>query len=313
MYDLVVSYVDSNKEDWLKSYNKYKEEEIKNGQQSADNRQAFGIERTRDWDTLRYYLRGVENNCKWVRNIIILMQNKNQIPDWLDTSNSRLRVVFHEDYIDKEILPTFNSCEIGMYVSNIKDLSDYYVISDDDFYFINEISADMFFRNNKTVQPNNKMPYEFYNESYTNASDGVFYKTLNNNFKIEKRYGREKYFISHMPSPRDKKMEQKILEENKELFLEAFKKSRFRSEHSYSAEMFPNILKITKNCEFLKSDENYCRYVTLKSDVDFDKYKDYKIVCFNDTEQLDDFELTKEKLIQFLESRLSNKSSFERW
>lgn len=313
MYDLVVTYVDSNKDDWKKAYNKFKEEEIKSGVQSEDNRQAFGIERTRDWDTFRYYLRGIENNCKWVRNIIVVMQNKNQIPDWLDTSNPRLKVVFHEDYIDKEILPTFNSCEIGMYVCNIKDLSDYYVISDDDFFFINETPKELFFRNNKTVQPNNKMPYEYYNERYTNASDGVFYKTLNNNFKIEKRYGKEKYFISHMPSPRDKKMEQRIIEENKDLFIDAFKKSKFRSEYSYSAEMFPNIMKITRTCEFEKENANYCKYVTLKSDVDFDKYKDYNIVCFNDTEQLDDYEVTKDKLIRFLESRLPSKSSFERW
>lgn len=314
-YDLVVSYVDSTKEKWQKEYTKYMNEEIKEGKQKATNRQAFGIERTRDWETLKYYLRCVEKNCKWVRNVIVIMQDEDQLPDWLDTNNDKLRVIYHRDYIPKELLPTFNSVEIGMYISRIKDLSDLYVISDDDFYFINEVSEDLFFRNGKTLQTDKRHPYCLYDERYTTASDGVFYQILNNNLMFEKKYmngEKIKYAMTHMPTSRDKKVEQQILNENEELFMERFKNSRFRHGSQISAETFPNILKLKKLCEFDNNLTSNCMYVTLKSDVDFDSYKDYKIVCFNDTEQLDDFETTKKKLHNFFEKLFPNKSSFEK-
>ena len=93
MYDLVVTYLDSNQKDWQEAYTKYMEEEIKEGKQEKTNRQAFGEERIRDWETLKYYLRGVEKNCEWVRNVFIVMQNKNQIPKWLNTNNKRLKTI----------------------------------------------------------------------------------------------------------------------------------------------------------------------------------------------------------------------------
>lgn len=315
MYDLVVTYLDSTKKDWQKEYIKYKKQEINDKVQSEDNRQAFGMERYRDWETLKYFLRGVETNCKWVRNVIIVMQNKNQIPNWLNVNNNKLKIVFHEDYMPKEILPTFGAMPIGLYVSNIKDLSDFYVMSDDDFYFLNEIPVEMFFRDGKTVQMNNEVKYEPFGERFTKASDGVFYEILNNNLKIETKYmGEEKrkYLMSHLPEARDKKLEQQIIKDNEKIFLESFIQSRFRSKNQYCAQIFPNVLKIQKKCIFDNTMATQCAYATLTSTLNFGDYKDYKIVCFNDTEQLDDFKLTKERLITFLESKLPNKSSYEK-
>ena len=313
--DIVVTYLDSNKKNWQEEYRRYQEEEIEKGIQREDNRQAFGEERIREWDTLRYWLRGVEKNLDFVRNVIIVVYDRKQVPEWLNLENKRLRVVEHKEYIEEELLPTFNAMEIGMYVSKIEGLSDRYIMSDDDFYFINKIEKEMFFRGNKTVQEENEVRYEKYGERYLKASDGVFYSILNNNLEIEEKYMGEKkvkYRMSHMPEARDKLIEQEIIKENYEIFKEAFKISKFRHKKHYSAQMYPNIMKIRKECVFSDSLKKDCKYVTLKSDVKFEEYKDFKIVCFNDTEQLDDFEVTKEKLIRFLDSKLPEKCSFER-
>ena len=315
MYDLVVTYLDSNQKDWQEAYTKYMEEEIKEGKQERTNRQAFGEERTRDWETLKYFLRGVETNCEWVRNVIIIMQKRNQIPKWLNTNNERLRVVTHEEYIPQEILPTFNAAQIEFYISNIKGLSDFYVMCADDYYFLNKTPIEMFFKEGKTVQLNNKMDYAPYGKNLTNAIDGVFYQILNNNLKVETKYmGEEKvkYYLLHLPEARDKKLEQEIIRENENTFLEAFKTSKFRKGTQYCSQLFPNIIKIRNQCIFDNTMARQCKYATLKSTLNFDDYKDYKIVCFNDTEQLDNFELTKKKLIKFLEKKLPKKSSFEK-
>lgn len=313
--DIVITYLDSNKKNWQKDFKKYQEEEINKGIQSESNRQAFGSERIRDWGTLRYWLRGVEKNLDFIRNVIIVVYDENQVPEWINRENKRLRIVKHSEYIPNSILPTYNALEIGFYVSNIEGLSDKYIMSDDDYYFLNKVDKSMFFRGDKTVQVKNKIPFREFDERYLNASDGVFYAVLNNNFRFEQRYmGEEKikYWISHLPEARDKKLEQSIIKENYDLFLSAFKKSKFRHKDHYAAQMFPNILKIKGECVFDDTLSNRCKYVTLKSNVNFNDFKNYKIVCFNDTEQLDDFDITQKKLLDFLESKLPEKCSFEK-
>lgn len=313
--DLVVTYLDSRKENWLDGYKRYKEEEIARGIQEEENRQAFGSERIRDWDTFRYFLRGVEKNLEWINRVIVVVYDEMQIPEWINRENKKLRVVCHRDYMPKSILPTYNGIAAKFYVSNIKGLSEKYIISDDDYYFINKVEKEMFFRENKTVQIDKVLEYKPFNEKYLRASDGVFYSMLNNNLRFEEKYMRDekvKYGISHLPEARDKLMEKEIIKDNYELFKEPFKKSKFRHKDQYTSDIFPDILRINKECVLSKDFKNYCKYVTLKSDVDFSLYKDCKIVCFNDTEQLDDFYITKDKLIKFLESKLPNKSSFEK-
>ena len=61
-----------------------------------------GEERYRDWDLLKYWFRGVEKYAPWVRKIHFLTWG--HIPEWLDTSNKKIHIVNHKDYIPKEYL-----------------------------------------------------------------------------------------------------------------------------------------------------------------------------------------------------------------
>lgn len=312
MYDLVVTYLDDTKE-WREEFNYYKEKEIKEHKQRETNLQAFGEERIRSWDTFKYLLRGIDKNCKWIRNVYVVMQDERQLPKWFNTET--LKVVYHKDYIKKELLPTYNTCEITMYISNIKGLSDKYILCADDYYFLNEIPVEMYFRKNLTVQQDNSLVPILYNEKYLSGSDGTLYKILNNNFIFEKPLMSKtlkKYNILHLPEARDKNIEQIILKNYEEEIDRCFKRSKFRSPYNLTSQIFVDILKANDLCIYDESFEKYKEYVTLKSDVDFTKYKDKKVVCFNDTEQLDDFKTTKEKLITFLEEMLPNKSKYER-
>ena len=58
---------------------------------------------------------------------------------------------------------------------------------------------------------------------------------------------------------------------------------------------------------------NSC-YVSVRKDTNFDNFKDKQMVCFNDTQllSLEDFADTKQRMLDFLESKLPNKSSFEK-
>ena len=313
MIDIVITYVYERDKKWAQEFNYWKQKEILEHKADKNNRQAFGVERTREWDTLKYWFRGVEQNCKWINKVFLIVQNENHVPKWLNKNNPKLRIVYHDEYIPKQLLPTFNAMPIGFYVSNIQDLSNNYIMCDDDYYFLNPIAEDRFFINNQPVHLDNQVKYEYFKGQILNNSDGVFYHILNNDLKFEEKYMRGKkkrYGIYHLPEARKKDFEQKIIHDNEQEILDHFIVSKFRNKNNLCSYTFNNLLKIT-NQAYLGSPYKNCKYCTLKSSVNFDDYKDYDIVCFNDTEQLDDYELTKKKLIEFLEKKFPNKSSYE--
>ena len=309
MIDIVVSYVYERDKKWNQEFHYWKEKEILEHKTSKDNRQAFGVERTREWDCFKYWFRGIENNCPWINKIFLVVQNENHIPKWLNRNNPKLRIVFHEEYIPKKLLPTFNAMPIGMYLSNIQDLSNNYIISDDDYYFLNPIKEDRFFRDGKPVHLDNKIGYGLYD---TTGQAKVWWQILNNDLMFEESLNlpKIKYAIYHLPEARSKKNEQDIIHNNEQEILNHFITSKFRHESNLCSYMFSDILKLQNKVVWDNPYKN-CAYCTLKSDVNFNDYWNKDIVCFNDTEVLDDFNLTKKKLIDFLEKKFPNKSSYE--
>lgn len=312
MIDIVVTYLNERDEEWQKDFNYWKNKEISEGIQKPTNRQAFGKERTREWDAFKYWFRGVEKNCPWVNKVFLIVQNGKHIPEWLDRNNPKLRIVYHDEYIPTDLLPTFNAMTIGMYVSNIPDLSETYIMCDDDWYFLNKIEKDRFFKCGKPVHENNKIEYKPYDGASLKGTDRVWFHILNNNLKFEDKFNKKtKYFIYHLPEARLKSFEQKILTDYASEIKGHNKPSKFRSKNNLCSYMFDDLLKLFDKAILGKPYEN-CSYTALKSTLNFNNYLNKDIVCFNDTEQLDDYDKTKKLLLEFLNKKLPNKCSFEK-
>lgn len=135
--DFIITWVDEHDPAWRKDFECYSKKE---GRVITDY-----TERYRDWDTLRYWFRGVEKFAPWVNKIFFVTYG--HLPKWLDTDNPKLVVVKHEDFIPKEYLPTFNSNVIEFFFHKIKDLSDKFVYFNDDMFIINKIPPHRFFKN----------------------------------------------------------------------------------------------------------------------------------------------------------------------
>lgn len=308
MIDIVVTYCSDKDEAWRQLKDAYMKEE------GVKDRQATGEERYRDWDCFKYWFRGVENCCKWVNKIFLIVDRESQIPEWLDTSNPKLRIVYHKEYIPNQLLPTYNASTIELFINRINELSDNYIFCNDDFYFLNPVASNIFFVDDIPVYEDTASPLVKYRDELLEGSDGTFYKMLNNNMDFQLKINHDKaksYAIDHLPSAHKKGFEQRIMNAFYYDFIRSQGLSRFRYPTNMTAQVFTSLYKDTKpyiKCDLYKNS----KYVTLKSIVDFSQYENCDMVCFNDTEQLDDFEKTKNKLIAFFEHKFPNKSSFEK-
>lgn len=132
--DLIITYVNGSDRNWINDYIK------------ATRTHIPTPVRYRSWGTLKYLFRGVHKYMPFVRNIILVVSRQSQIPVWINRSN--VRIVYHEDYISKNLLPTFNSCTIESFLWNIPDLSDKVIYFNDDMFPISLLSESDFFTGN---------------------------------------------------------------------------------------------------------------------------------------------------------------------
>ena len=137
--DIVIPWVDGHDVDWLNKKNKY----LCNANElqkkcAVDSRYRVGID-------LKYWFRAVEQCMPWVNKIFFVTDG--QIPHFLNIDNPKLRVVFHEDFIPKKYLPTFNSNTIEMNLFRIEDLSENFILFNDDIFPLEYMKKEYFFKN----------------------------------------------------------------------------------------------------------------------------------------------------------------------
>lgn len=133
--DFVVLWLDSNDPKWQKDYATY----------SPHSKHGKGKVRFRDHNTFKYWFRAVETYAPWVHKVFLVTNGK--FPDWINKECPKLALVEHADYIPQELLPTFNSGVIELFINKIKGLSEYFVFFNDDFYLNAPVKPDYFFKN----------------------------------------------------------------------------------------------------------------------------------------------------------------------
>lgn len=132
--DLVYTWVDDGQADYAQLLRRY-------GQTAAD----VNPERTRDLYTLlKYSLRSAACYAPWVQNIYIVTQRP-QCPAWLNTAHPRVRVIHHDEIVDRaDYLPTFSCHVIESYLHRIPGLQDYFLYLNDDYLFGNRVAVSDF-------------------------------------------------------------------------------------------------------------------------------------------------------------------------
>ena len=326
--DFVVTWVDMDDPNWKADFAKYSDK--------IDNtKNEVSEARFRDHGFLKYWFRGVEKFAPWVRKVHFVTCD--QKPGWLNASHPKLQLVNHTDYIPEKFLPVFNSSLIEIYLHKIPDLADQFVYFNDDFFIINHLPKERFFRDGL---PNDIAAFRY------NSGLGLWAKCLKNNIRvINERFNKrevlkrdhDKWF--HPPYGKKSRLTRLlkpygkfvtlITPHNAQPYLKstfkevweyagdrltAVSENRFRSPDDYTQELF-------RTWQICRSQFNpYNTYqdtkmfpLLLRSKQAIKALYDqsYKLVCLNDNQHIRDYERVMTEIEQAFETILPEKSTFE--
>ncbi len=325
--DFVILWVDGNDLEWRKEKAKYE------NNATSDDRDI----RYRDWDNLQFWFRGVEKFAPWVNKIHFVTYG--HLPKWLNKNNKKLNIVNHKDFMPQGSLPVFNSNALEVNLHRIKGLAENFVYFNDDFFLINKVKEEDFFikgipcdsaimspiiQENKngignTLTNNVAIINEFFNKKEQIS------KKITNWFNI--KYGIENiknllllpwhdftgFYELHIANSYLKKTYEEVWEKNKkELTATTFDKFRnprvdvnqwiFRDWQIASNNIVPRSIKFGHHFNLEESFDEAIKAIINQK---------YKIICLNDSNNINNFEEKKEKVSQAFNRILPKKSSFE--
>ena len=337
--DFVILWVDDRDPKWIQERNIYSPQNTF----LVDNSDA----RYRDWETLKYWFRGVEKFAPWIHKIYFITCG--HIPQWLNLAAPKLKHVRHSDYIPKEFLPTFSSHPIELNINRLEGLSEHFVYFNDDTFICKPITPELFYRGGKPVhqarlhaiRPGKVgaiMPHIYLNAVEIINEHFDMHKVLKYNHKkwysiskngiktvLENRYCSQYQMFpgfgnEHLPVPILKSTMDKVwnLEPDR---LEDTCRHRFRDVRDVSQFVFRYWQLASGNFEPEQLNKLGAHF-TIKSDKQnvMELCKTlvsgkYSLLCLNDADQIDnneDFLWAKDQLIKSFEELLPEKSCYEK-
>lgn len=324
--DLVILWVDGNDEKWQKEKNKYL------GIQGDSN-----INRYRDCGNLQYLFRGIEKYASWANKVFFITYG--HLPKWLNLNNEKLVIVNHKDFIPEQYLPTFNSNVIELNLHRIKELSEKFILFNDDFFLLKNTKPEDFFVNGKPtdVYVESLLCPPSYNDPHFMMKSNILYlinKYFNKRQCIKKnlfkflnlKYGKlnrstrycmkykEKFlgFKSfHVPYPYLKETYRTIWKAEGEL-LDKVCYNKFRTSTDLGHFLCRYWQMVSGNFVPKKDESKYLYFLNDNTEnIKELKSGKYKYVCINDVFMDIDFEKSRAEINSALQELLPEKSKFE--
>lgn len=326
--DFVMIWVDGNDPAWQAEKNKY--------DKSNDKGDSSEV-RYRSWDNLQYWFRGVEKFAPWVNKIHFVTWG--HIPEWMDTSNPKLNIVNHKDYIPQEFLPTFNANTIELNLHRIEGLAEQFVYFNDDMFITNHVKPTDFFKDGKPkdIFALNCIYFGKKSAGFFNGNDlelinihfkkkecmkKHFFKWFNpvNGWKSIVRTGLlcswpwfPGFYYNHLPSTFLKSTFEKVWALEEETLRQTCL-DKFRTKSNVNQWL----MKFWQLAEgnFVPRSPKYgkCFHIkdrTFPSALKAIEYGEYKVICINDTIYTSNFEQQKQDVLDAYDKWLPEKSSFE--
>ena len=149
--DAVITWVDGNDKDWQEKINTYSKSKINFS--SANH-----LKRYNSIGEIAIAIKAIIKFAPFIKNIFLVTDN--QSPESFDSLKSlaqekgiNLKLVDHKVIFRgfEEYLPTFNSASIISMLFKIPNLSEHFIIFNDDTFIMKEVSANDFFINGEPI------------------------------------------------------------------------------------------------------------------------------------------------------------------
>lgn len=324
--DFVVTWVNGNDPEWLASKNDFLTEEEKKLNQDA---------RYREWDIFQYWFRSIEKYSPWVNKIFLITEG--HLPEWLEVENEKLVIINHSDYIPSEFLPTFNSNVIELMIPKIEELSNNFVLFNDDVFLNSEVIPKDFFYNGipKDIGILNPIiPKQ-------NSIDNII---LNNMHIINSKFSKKEVLKKYRSKFYSRKYKKLLIKNfllapwqeftgfydphvavsyNKSLLLDIHKESAssiektLRNKFRTNADISHWLYRYWQLClgNFEPRSVDFGIHLNL-NDINFTikclNNKKYKMLCLNDSEKIEEYERKRDVLHEHLDKKFPKKSTFEK-
>ena len=307
--DLVYLWVDGNDPQWMAKRNVFKEN-------VEDNSESTGKGRFVSNDELKYSLRSAEKYAPWIRKIYIVTDN--QIPEWLDTTNPKIKIIDHKNIIPEDCLPCFNSTVIEYFIYKIPDLSEHFLYANDDMFFGATVSPDYFFY--KDEYPIIRLTRKIFGKlriKYKTLKGKKFTiyrkKIINSSFLVEKMFGKYYSGIPHHNIDAYKKSDyQTAIEKIFNNYVKSSKYHRFRNVEDLHRSIISYYV--------LAINHGHIKYVNKKDSIRIavnnlnfleilKKYKS-QLFCINDDQYVSDND--RKRIKPSLEELFPEKSALEK-
>lgn len=149
--DAVITWVDGNDENWQDKFNVYSETKIDfNKKKESVRYNSIG--------EINIAIKSIIKHASFVKNIFLITDN--QVPDLFEElklsalkNDINLEIVDHQVIFKgyEQFLPSFNSCSIGSMLFRIPNLSNHFIIFNDDTFLMRETRITDFFINDSPI------------------------------------------------------------------------------------------------------------------------------------------------------------------
>ena len=332
--DIVIPWVDDKDLLWKKEKEEYRKKVLPNEKVNSHIR-------FQSWDNLKFWFRTVENFMPWINRIFFITWG--HIPSFLNENHSKVRIIKHEDYIPKQYLPTFNSNTIEMNYYRISELSENFIVFNDDCFPLQPIKEEYYFKNNMVCDEAIESPimplikddgYKYFctvqfnnlriiNKHFKKREvQKEFWKwfhprygsLLKRNIGLHYWYNFVGFRDPHMPNAMKKSTLKNLWEIEPEI-LDIASKNHFRDDKSDVSQYLARYWQLCLGEFYPRRTEGKYSDVTIdnyKSVADAIRQQKYKFIVINENCTCKEFEVIKEEINSAFEEILPNRSSFEK-
>ena len=308
--DLVYLWVDGNDPKWQAKRNAFLERKVENSLSSFNGRYVNN-------DELKYSLRSVERYAPWIRKIFIVTDD--QTPEWLDIENPKIKIIDHKEILPAESLPCFNSNVLEHFLCKISNLSEYFILSNDDTFFNKIVSPTTFFgKDGYPIIRLTRKPFRrfrwFLREQIFKKPHKLYSKALFNAAELVKqKFG---FFYNGLPHHNiDSYLKSDCIRVGEQIFkneIDHTKMNHIRNANDIQRIVYSYVALAEKrgHLRYVSNDESL--HIHIQKDRHFEKLKKFNptFFCMNDTEYADDNDRMKLKV--WLSTRFPEKSEFEK-